>query len=257
MSLSLPSLTSASSGVSVSAPLVSSSFSSASSSSSFLDFAAYQASVLGLSSEYQALARWYFKSGGSDFLAYLSAFYPHLSADASRDFSSGSLLFLSALCSIASSLSLPSASLPPPGLAPPVSSVAPVFPQPPAPPPLPQPFPSSPGDPPAPPPSLSPALGWGVSVVRSTVGVSFAPLGVLSALPLSLCLLLLCLLSLRLLLSSLHLLLLSLRGVLWVCVLWLRWLVLLWRILWTLQWLRILRVLSFAPFLCLSLRPSL
>ena len=31
------------------------------------------------------MARWYFQSGVSDFPAYLSAFYPHLSSDASRD----------------------------------------------------------------------------------------------------------------------------------------------------------------------------
>ena len=80
--------------------------------------------MLGLSREYQTLVCWYFKSGGSDFLAYLSAFYPHLFADTSRDISSGSSLFLSALRLIASSLPLPSAPLPPPGLAPPVSSVA-------------------------------------------------------------------------------------------------------------------------------------
>ena len=55
------------------------------SSSSFppLDFASYQASMLGLSQDYQSLARWYFLSGGSDFRAYLSAFYPHLSSDVS------------------------------------------------------------------------------------------------------------------------------------------------------------------------------
>ena len=39
--------------------------------------------MLGLSPEYQTLARWYFQSGGLDFLSYLSAFYPHLSTDAS------------------------------------------------------------------------------------------------------------------------------------------------------------------------------
>ena len=185
MSLSLPSLASPSSGVSISAPLVSSSFSSASSSSSFLDFPAYPASVLGLSSEYQSLASWYFKSGGSDFLAYLSAFYPRLSADASCDCSSGSSLSLSALHSIASSLTLPSAPLSPPGLAPPVSSFASALPQPQAPPPPPQPLPSSSGFPSAPPPSLSPALGWGASVVHSTVGVSSTLPGFPSAPPLS------------------------------------------------------------------------
>ena len=61
----LPSLsTSSTPGVSSAFPPISSSFSSASSSSSFLDFAAYQAQVLGLSGEYQALARWYSVSGG-------------------------------------------------------------------------------------------------------------------------------------------------------------------------------------------------
>ena len=179
--------------------------------------------MLGLSREYQTLACWYFKSGGSDFLAYLSAFYPHLSADASRDFSSGSSLFLSALCSIASSLLLPSPPLPSPGLALPMSSLATALPQPLAPPSLPQPFPSSSAIPPAPSSSVSPALGWGASTVRSTVGVSSALPGFpsaphLSSFSVSLCLLLLCLLSLWLLLPSLRLLL-SLRGVLWVCVL--------------------------------------
>ena len=81
-------------------PPVSSSFSSASSSSSFMDFASYQAHTLGLSVEYQSLAR-YFQSGGSGFHAYVS-FFPHHSADASRDFTSGSSLFLCALHSLAS-----------------------------------------------------------------------------------------------------------------------------------------------------------
>ena len=49
------------------------------------------------------MAHWYFQSGGSDFRAYLSAFYPHLSSDASRDFASGSSVFFSALHSVASS----------------------------------------------------------------------------------------------------------------------------------------------------------
>ena len=125
--------------------------------------------MLGLSPEYQTLVRWYFQPGGSDFLFYLSAFYPHLSTDASRDFSYGSSAFLSALRSIASSL-------PPLGLAPPVSSAVSAFPQPTAPPPPPQFFPPSSGVPQAPPPSsLSAALGWGASAVRSTVGVSSAP----------------------------------------------------------------------------------
>ena len=93
-----------------------------SSSSSFppLDFASYQASMLGLSQDYQSLARWYFLSGGSDFLAYLSAFYPHLSSDASRDFSSGSSVFFSALRAVTSSVPLPTVS----SAAPPLPSVA-------------------------------------------------------------------------------------------------------------------------------------
>ena len=93
------------------------------SSSSFplLDFASYQASMLGLSQDYQSLARWYFLSGGSDFRAYLSAFYPHLSSDASRDFSSGSYVFFSALRAVASSVPLPMVS----SAAPPLPSVAP------------------------------------------------------------------------------------------------------------------------------------
>ena len=77
--------------------------------------------MLGLSQDYQSLARWYFLSGGSDFRAYLSAFYPHLSSDASRDFSSGSYVFFSALRAVASSVPLPMVS----SAAPPLPSVAP------------------------------------------------------------------------------------------------------------------------------------
>ena len=50
--------------------------------------------MLGLFPEYQTLGHWYFQSGGLDFLSYLSTFYPHLSTDASHDFSSGSSVFL-------------------------------------------------------------------------------------------------------------------------------------------------------------------
>ena len=89
-----------------------------------MNFASVQARKLGLSSEYQPLACWYFQSGGSDFHSYVASFFPHLSADASRDFFSGSSLFLSALCSLA--------------FAPPHSSGAPVFP------PLSAPLPSAP-----------------------------------------------------------------------------------------------------------------
>ena len=175
-------------------------------SSSSLDFASYQASVLGLTDDYQCLARWYFQSGGSDFRAYLSAFYPQLSSDASRDFASGSSVFFSALCSVASSvpLSSVSSSAPPP----PVSSAALVFSQslaslPLAPPfcaPSSVPLPSSLG-------SLSVAQGWGASVLGSASGVSSAPPGFppLSAPSSSLCL------QLQLLLLCLWLLLCWLR----------------------------------------------
>ena len=47
-----------------------------------------------------------FSLGGSDFRAHLSAFYPHLSSDASRDFTYGSSVFFSALRSFASSFSV-------------------------------------------------------------------------------------------------------------------------------------------------------
>ena len=77
--------------------------------------------MLGLSQDYQSLAHWYFLSGGSDFRAYLSAFYPHLSSDASRDFSSGSSIFFSALRAVASSVPLPAMS----SGAPPLPSAAP------------------------------------------------------------------------------------------------------------------------------------
>ena len=139
-----------------------------------MDFAAYQASVLGLSLEYQTLARWYFQSGGSDFRAYLSAFYPHLSSDASRDFACGSSVFFSALRSVASSVPLsPSSSLPPP-----VSSAALAFPQPPAPPPPAPTFPPPSSVPSAPSlGSFSAALGWGVSALGLSVGISSAPHG--------------------------------------------------------------------------------
>ena len=76
--------------------------------------------MLGLSQGYQSLARWYFLSGGSDFRAYLSAFYPHFSSVASRDFSSGSSVFYSALRAVASSVPLPTVS----SAAPPLPAVA-------------------------------------------------------------------------------------------------------------------------------------
>ena len=141
-------------------------------SSSSLDFA----SVLGLSQDYQYLARWYFQSGGSDFRAYLSAFYPHLFSDASRDFDSGSSVFFLALRAVASSVPLPLMS----SAAPPLLSSAPTVSssQPPAP------------LPPAPPFSASYSVsvssserslldpqGWGVSALGSASVVSSAPPG--------------------------------------------------------------------------------
>ena len=144
-----------------------------------MDFAAYQAQVLGLSREYQALGRWYFGSGGTDFFAHLSAFYPHLSADASRDFSSGSSLFLCALRSLASSPCPPSAPRPL-GLAPPVSLVSSAFPRAPA---LPS-FPEPPFSAHAPPPPVSSSFypsGLGASALHPPSMVSSALPGVPSA----------------------------------------------------------------------------
>ena len=136
----------------------SSSLSSAPSSSS-LNFAAYQAHVLGLSDEYLSLVRWFVGAGGSNFLSFLSSHFPHLSADAFRDFSSGSYVLFSTLRSLSSAL--PSA----PRLAAP--SVSAPLPRAPALAPLPPPGFSSPFLPPlssAPPPPLS-SLPSGVASV--------------------------------------------------------------------------------------------
>ena len=65
-----------------SAPVSTSSLSSAPPSSSSLDFVEYQAHVLGLSSEYLSIVRWFVRARGSDFLSYLSSHFPCLSADA-------------------------------------------------------------------------------------------------------------------------------------------------------------------------------
>ena len=131
---------------------------------------------MGLSQGFQCLAHWYFQVGGSDFHVYLSAFYPHLSSDASRDFASGSSVFFSALRSVASSVPFPSVSSS--ALPPPSSSAALAFSQAPAPLPsaplfsAPSSFslPSSLG-------SLSASQGWGVSVLGSASVVSSAPPG--------------------------------------------------------------------------------
>ena len=92
-------------------------------SSSFPTLAAYRASVLGLSTDYQSLARWFVHSGGVDFEGLLHASFPHLLPDYARDSISGSSLFLAALRSdssssfrppATSSSSLPFAAPPPP-----------------------------------------------------------------------------------------------------------------------------------------------
>ena len=153
-------------------PPVSSSLSSASASSSFMNFASFQARTLGLFVEYQSLARWFVQSGGFDFLAYVSSYFPHLSADASRDFSSGSSLFLSALWSLAAH---PSSAVP--SSFPPVSSsvLPPSFgslsgaPVPRAPPPLPHPS-SFPLPPSASSLSSAPLPGFLSSLVRVPLG---------------------------------------------------------------------------------------
>ena len=97
-------------------PVSSLSSSSFSSSSGVGDLADFQARVLGLSAEYQALGRWFVASGGSDFRSYLAPHCPHLYSDFRADFASGSSRFLAALT--------PSASLPPSSVATSVSSVS-------------------------------------------------------------------------------------------------------------------------------------
>ena len=157
----------------VSPPVLSAS--SASSSFPPMDFASYQASMLSLSQDYQSLARWYSLSGGSDFRAYLSAFYPHLSSDASRDFSSGSSVFFSALRAVASSVPLPAVSSAPP----PLPSVAQASSsQASAPPPLPAPV-SAPSGGPVPPFSLPPVSQSGGGLYA--VGAPQAPQSVPSS----------------------------------------------------------------------------
>ena len=124
-----------------------------------MDFASYWALTLGLSAEYQSLTHWYFQSGGSDFHAYVSSFFSHLSADASRDFFSGSSLFLSALCCLDST---PPSALPP-------SSGPTAFP------PLFAPLPSAPTPAPLPPHSLTSAF---LLPPASTPLPSAPPLGI-------------------------------------------------------------------------------
>ena len=139
------------SGVSSSSsvPLSSSSSSSFGAVSSLAD---HQARLLGLSSEYQSLARWFLSSGGSDFAALVRSSFPHLLPDLSRDFTSGSSLFLTTLRSA------------PPLPAPPVSSasLAPPFAS----------VPPPPGFPPLPP---HPSLGSGGSHLVPGLGVGVPP----------------------------------------------------------------------------------
>ena len=95
------------------------------SSSSLRDFASFQASVWGLSAEYQALGCWFVASGGTDFSSNISYHFLHLSADFRVDFSSGSSHFLATLASSTSipppsSSSAPSTSARPPVVFPPL-----------------------------------------------------------------------------------------------------------------------------------------
>ena len=71
--------------------------------------------MLGLSPDYQSLARWFLGSEGTDFAGFVHSSYPHLLPGLARDFASGSSLFLIALRS-------PSLLLPPGSLASPLSS---------------------------------------------------------------------------------------------------------------------------------------
>ena len=96
-------------------PPVPSSSSSSSSSAAFvslpsLALADHQARLLGLSSDYQSLARWFLTSGGSDFVGLVRFSFPHLLPDLARDFSSGSSLFLTALRSVSPPPFLPPSS---------------------------------------------------------------------------------------------------------------------------------------------------
>ena len=90
--------------------------------SSLLSSSSFSAPGLASSfASYLSLAYWFVGvgGGGSDFLSFLSSHFPHLSADASRDFSSGSSVLLSTLRSVSSAppaappgLSAPSVSAP-------------------------------------------------------------------------------------------------------------------------------------------------
>ena len=90
--------------------------SSSSSSSGLLPSSAladHQARLLGLSLEYQSLARFLLLLGGTDFAGLVRSSFSHLLPDIALDFASGSSLFLTTLRSVA-----------PPSQAPPPSSVS-------------------------------------------------------------------------------------------------------------------------------------
>ena len=88
-----------------------------------------------VSAEYQAFACWFLGSGcvGVGFYGFVGSSYPHLIPELSRDFASGSFLFLSALCSSPSSIPPFSQAGASTLLVPPPSSVPPLFPSAPAP----------------------------------------------------------------------------------------------------------------------------
>ena len=65
---------------------------------------------MGLSSEYQSLARWFLTSGYSDFAAPVRSSFPHLLPDLSCDFTSNSSLFLTTLRSAPATPSPPTTS---------------------------------------------------------------------------------------------------------------------------------------------------
>ena len=82
------------SSASTSTPLPSSSSASPASISLVVH---HHACILGLSSEYQALVRWFLASGGSGFFGSVSSSFPHWAMDLSSNFTSGSSLFLASL----------------------------------------------------------------------------------------------------------------------------------------------------------------
>ena len=70
----------------------------------------HQVQLLGLSSDYQSLARWFVTSGVTDFAGLVRSSFPHLLPDLARDFTSGSFLFLTTLCSVSPPSQAPSSS---------------------------------------------------------------------------------------------------------------------------------------------------